>query len=314
MPRNGSGVYSLPAGSTFSPNTLIQSSVVNGINNDIATDMNTPRPIVAGGTGSAVKNFDDLVVYASKAGNYTAVLADNNAVHRYTATATVALTTSGTLGSGWHYTIIADGADVTIDPNASETINGFTTITVPNGSTAKIVCDGTNFYTIMKPIGWEIIPGGHVVSAGVTAVSFTNLGSYRRLWVVGSVTPGSASGVYFRTSTDNGISYSSSATDYTYQNLGAANASPYASRTTASALPITPTSVTFVGFSSIVDDFNSSTTGCFVNTTAQIFVSANMQVEVNTGVRGVAVARNAIQITLGGGTFSCNVTVHGMRG
>lgn len=52
MPRNGSGVYNLPAGSTFTPNTLIQSSVVNGINNDLATDANTPRPIVAGGTGA----------------------------------------------------------------------------------------------------------------------------------------------------------------------------------------------------------------------------------------------------------------------
>jgi hypothetical protein len=51
MPRNGSGVYSLPPGSSFSPNTLAQSSVVNGINNDIAIDLNTPRPVVAGGTG-----------------------------------------------------------------------------------------------------------------------------------------------------------------------------------------------------------------------------------------------------------------------
>jgi hypothetical protein len=53
MPRNGSGVYSLPAGSTFTPNTLIQSSVVNGINTDLTTDANTPRPIVAGGTGAS---------------------------------------------------------------------------------------------------------------------------------------------------------------------------------------------------------------------------------------------------------------------
>jgi len=31
LPRNGSGVYSLPAGSTFNPNTLAQSAVVNSI-------------------------------------------------------------------------------------------------------------------------------------------------------------------------------------------------------------------------------------------------------------------------------------------
>lgn len=53
MPRNGSGVYQLPAGSTFQPNTLAQSATVNGITQDIATDLNTPRPIVAGGTGES---------------------------------------------------------------------------------------------------------------------------------------------------------------------------------------------------------------------------------------------------------------------
>ncbi|EJK83529.1 hypothetical protein [Rhizobium sp. AP16] len=53
MPRNGSGVYSLPPGSSFTPNTLIQSAVVNGINQDLATDLNVPRPVVAGGTGAS---------------------------------------------------------------------------------------------------------------------------------------------------------------------------------------------------------------------------------------------------------------------
>ncbi|MDL2408735.1 hypothetical protein PY650_24450 [Rhizobium calliandrae] len=53
MPRNGSGVFSLPPGSTFTPNTLIQSGVVNGIFADLATDANTPRPIVAGGHGAS---------------------------------------------------------------------------------------------------------------------------------------------------------------------------------------------------------------------------------------------------------------------
>jgi len=64
MPRNGSGVYSLPPGSSFTPNTLIQSAVVNAINNDLATDLNVPRPIVAGGTGgsSGQSAMDSLFV------------------------------------------------------------------------------------------------------------------------------------------------------------------------------------------------------------------------------------------------------------
>ncbi|MDR9808213.1 hypothetical protein [Rhizobium hidalgonense] len=111
---------------------------------------------------NAVKNFDDAfrtlmaqlrrdidngVVYAVKTTNYTAVANDNNAVHRFTAAATLSLTAAETLGADWHYTIIADGADVTIDPNGAETINGVATIIIANGSSAKIICNGSAFFT-----------------------------------------------------------------------------------------------------------------------------------------------------------------------
>ncbi len=52
MPRNGSGVYSKPAGTTAVPNTTIESSKFNQVVDDIAQDLNFPRPISAGGTGS----------------------------------------------------------------------------------------------------------------------------------------------------------------------------------------------------------------------------------------------------------------------
>jgi hypothetical protein len=51
-PRDGSGTYTLP----FPPvvtNTTISSAVENGTDVDIAQDLNTPRPIVAGGTGGS---------------------------------------------------------------------------------------------------------------------------------------------------------------------------------------------------------------------------------------------------------------------
>ena len=53
MPRDGSGVYSLPPGTTVAPNTPIQSSWANALSADLAQDANTARPIVAGGTGAA---------------------------------------------------------------------------------------------------------------------------------------------------------------------------------------------------------------------------------------------------------------------
>jgi hypothetical protein len=90
---------------------------------------------------------DGKVVYAVKVANYTALAADNNAVHRYTATATVTLTAAATLAANWHYTVIADGADVTIDPNGAETIDGAATLVVPNGYSVFIICNGTAFFT-----------------------------------------------------------------------------------------------------------------------------------------------------------------------
>lgn len=52
MPRNGSGVFSLPAGSTVTNGDTSDASDLNTPLADIATDLNTARPVVAGGTGS----------------------------------------------------------------------------------------------------------------------------------------------------------------------------------------------------------------------------------------------------------------------
>lgn len=90
---------------------------------------------------------DGKVVYAAKAGAYTALLADNNAALRFTATATLSLTAAATLGANWHITVIADGGDVTIDPNGAETIDGASTLVVSNGYSALIVCNGSAFFT-----------------------------------------------------------------------------------------------------------------------------------------------------------------------
>jgi len=51
MPRDGSGVYTTPAGTTAVPDTTIESAKYNANVADVAADLNAPRPIVAGGTG-----------------------------------------------------------------------------------------------------------------------------------------------------------------------------------------------------------------------------------------------------------------------
>lgn len=52
MSRNGSGVYTLPAGTSVSDGDVLDASKWNTVFNDLATDANTARPVVAGGTGS----------------------------------------------------------------------------------------------------------------------------------------------------------------------------------------------------------------------------------------------------------------------
>lgn len=52
MPRNGSGVYSLPAGVLVTNGDVTDASQHNPALQDFASDANEPRPIVAGGTGA----------------------------------------------------------------------------------------------------------------------------------------------------------------------------------------------------------------------------------------------------------------------
>lgn len=56
MPRNMSGVYSKPAGTTAVPNTLIESAKYNETIDDLVADANAARPITAGGTGATSKS------------------------------------------------------------------------------------------------------------------------------------------------------------------------------------------------------------------------------------------------------------------
>ena len=71
MPRDGSGTYTLPGGTTATTGTSISSSAYNSFTSDIETDMNTARPVAAGGTGAASES-------AARASLAVPGLADNN--------------------------------------------------------------------------------------------------------------------------------------------------------------------------------------------------------------------------------------------
>lgn len=89
--------------------------------------------------------------YNVKAANYTALGADEGQYFRFSTGATLSLTAAATLGSGWTCYVKADGGNVTIDPNSTETINGSATIVVKNGQSAFIICSGTAFYAYHVP-------------------------------------------------------------------------------------------------------------------------------------------------------------------
>lgn len=86
--------------------------------------------------------------YLSKSAGYTPLAVDRGKTINCTAALTLSLTAAATLGTGWICTVKANGGNVTIDPNASETINGAATYVVYDGNSADIICDGTNFQVV----------------------------------------------------------------------------------------------------------------------------------------------------------------------
>lgn len=67
MPRDGSQVYSVPVGTDGVPNTTILSAKYNTFIHDVETDLNTPRPVVAGGTGATSSDSALVNLSAEKA-------------------------------------------------------------------------------------------------------------------------------------------------------------------------------------------------------------------------------------------------------
>ena len=89
---------------------------------------------------------------SNKTGAYTIVSGDLGAIINCTSgTFTVSLTAAASLGSGftctiWNTSNTATDA-ITIDPNASETIDGLATLVLRRGEGLAIVCNGTNWET-----------------------------------------------------------------------------------------------------------------------------------------------------------------------
>lgn len=122
--------------------------------------------------------------YVSKSSGYTVVGTDRGKLINCSAALTLSLTAAATIGAGFVCWVKANGGAVVIDPNSTENINGSSTsLTVPDGSTVMLVCDGT---------GWQTGFNGLATLLNPTFQTFM------------SVTTTAAGNVSFVTSTDAG--------------------------------------------------------------------------------------------------------------
>jgi hypothetical protein len=87
---------------------------------------------------------------ATKAANYTLVVGDRAQTIVWTGgSGTFAVTAAATLGDNW-FAVVKNGGSgtLTIDPNASETVDGATTASLSVNDACFLVCSGTAFWTI----------------------------------------------------------------------------------------------------------------------------------------------------------------------
>lgn len=159
MSRDGSGVYSLPAGSHGSPNTTIESAKYNNVIDDLAQDANTVRPVSSGGTGrSSLTDFKtDLAVppaqtVSAKTSNFSVGTGEDRKVYPVDATGgavTASLPSfSGVPYDGFEITVKKTDSSanaVTLDGSSSEKIDDALTLALASQyASVTLVCDKTN--------------------------------------------------------------------------------------------------------------------------------------------------------------------------
>lgn len=165
MPRDTSGVYSKPAGTTAEANTVIASATFNSVNDDFVQDANTDRPVSAGGTGAstaeAARDNLGLTLQSSPSDGTSGRVLVNGAhgLGRSTPELTVADALDNLQRTGWNY-VSAENALAVGGPAAVKGI-AWTGIT------------SSGRYQIYRPIeGDNLSPWRRVSEDGATYVDW----------------------------------------------------------------------------------------------------------------------------------------------
>jgi len=104
------------------------------------------------GAGGGWISSSSSVTLNSQSSGYTLLAADKNCIVELTGSSaqTFAFTAAATLGSGWFcYVHNNSTAALTVDPNASETIDGLTSYIMYPGEVRLVQCSGSAFTTII---------------------------------------------------------------------------------------------------------------------------------------------------------------------
>lgn len=225
MPRDSGGNYTLPAGNPVAADTLIDAAWANATLNDLGNEMSNTLhkdgrvsmtgPLVLSTRGSPLdtdaaswaniltrintrgtQNFPNLGTsqafrIQNKPGNYTAVVGDYMSVLNFTANATLTLPAAATAGMGYALWIqVANGVNLTIDGDGTESIDGQTTFSMTTRGRALLVCDGSNWAihlsqsylatTLVRALlnsAREVVTAGGNIS-GAVAIDLNNANMY----------------------------------------------------------------------------------------------------------------------------------------
>lgn len=218
------------------------------------------------------------------------------------------------------YNILNTARPIAYGGTGSDTeIGAANSLKVPSFGAAQSLTTDQK-HQVLSNIGsaWEIVTGSGDFSS-VASVSFTNLSAYRNLRITLFVSPSvNATTINIRTSSNNGSSYDSGSSDYTYQQMLAVDTSSFPGTFTASSLLVSGSGILSGSHATVevlLTNFNASGTpsrmlsrGYGANGSAVTFVA------VVGGQRSSTTARNAFQIFPGsGGTFTGSILVEGAR-
>jgi hypothetical protein len=161
---------------------------------------------------------------------------------------------------------------------------------------------------------WELIQAAS--PSGVTNFSRTGLSAYRTILISGFVTLATAGGFTLRTSSNNGSSYDSGASDYTntLQNTNGGTVSSSAASGSSILLATTGglDAGSFVRFDVVMEGFNKAQ-NLRTKMNSEGINSSSLLMTTSAGARSQATARNAFQIQ-SAAAFTGWIVIHGIRG